>query len=145
MYLSPFAWEQIKVVVSVIERRWAIIQIRQNIIDDIKQHISKNGGDYTEWYVGVCKDPLFLIRNMHRMNRFYWMYKPVDTVQMATEVMDHFINLLGVNSDSVRSCLSEYSGTVYIYVYKNSEHTVLLSTSDTWNLIDSRPPHKSRC
>ena len=50
---------------------------RQEIIDDIKSHMQKRGGEYSDWYVGISKDAKDRLFNDHSVKekKDVWIYR----------------------------------------------------------------------
>ena len=97
-----------------------MIKDKNIIINDIKNHISKNGGSYSDWYVGIAtnpKDRLFQDHNVNQ-NGDAWIFRQAESESIAREIEDYFVNTLntdggtggGDNPDSV-------------YAYKKKSHT----------------------
>ncbi|NQT81050.1 MAG: hypothetical protein HQ555_11755 [Candidatus Aminicenantes bacterium] len=72
---------------------------RQEIIDDIKEHIDKSRFPYSSWYVGISKDARDRLFNGHKVNEkdAWWIYRQASSTQTAREIEDYFVNTLGTD------------------------------------------------
>lgn len=94
---------------------------KKQIVADIKAHISKRGGSYSAWYVGVSKDPRSRLFQDHgvREKGDCWIYKQAYSSSAAREVEAHFVDQLGTDGgtgggDQEAEC---------VYAYKKNTHT----------------------
>jgi hypothetical protein len=94
---------------------------KQEIIADIKAHISKGGGAYRSWYVGVSKDARDRLFNDHSVkeNGDWWIIRSASSDKVAREVEDYFINTLGTDGGTGGG--DETANEVY--GYKKATHT----------------------
>jgi len=94
---------------------------KQEIVDDIESHMQKNGGEYSDWYVGISKDAEDRLFNGHTVKEKsdVWIYRTADSSQSAREVEDHFVNTL--DTDGGTGGGDETSDKVY--AYKKAQHT----------------------
>lgn len=94
---------------------------KQEIIDDIKSHMQKRGGEYSDWYVGISKDAKDRLFNGHSVKekKDVWIYRKAGSPQTAREVEDYFVNTL--DTDGGTGGGDETSDMVY--AYKKAKHT----------------------
>lgn len=94
---------------------------KQEIIDDIKSHIQKRGGAYSDWYVGISKDAKDRLLNGHgvKEKKDVWIYRKATSSQIARELEDLFVNTLGTAGGGGGG--DETSDMVY--AYKKAKHT----------------------
>ena len=98
-----------------------IAKNKQEIINDINEHIKKGGGGYSSWYVGISKDApdrLFKGHNV-REEGDWWIYSRASSSQVAREIEDYFVNTLG--TDGAVGGGDEAADMVY--AYKKAAHT----------------------
>jgi hypothetical protein len=93
----------------------------QQTIKDFQEFISKNGGVYTQWYVGVAADPEKRLFNDHNVNKSSdsWIYsKHLGTDAAARYVEEVFLS---------KGCKGAPGGgdrtSCYAYIYKINGHT----------------------
>jgi hypothetical protein len=62
---------------------------------DIVDYIGKQGGTYSQWYVGVAADGAQRLFNDHHVdrNKDAWIYSPCATSSEARAVEQHFLKL----------------------------------------------------
>jgi hypothetical protein len=75
---------------------------KETIKTEIKAYIQRNGGTYSDWYVGIVSDPrnrLFRDHNVSE-NGGAWIYREAESSSAAREVEEYFVNLLGTNGGS---------------------------------------------
>ena len=91
------------------------------IIDDIKSHIQKRGGNYSDWYVGISKDAKDRLLSGHgvKEKKDVWIYRKASSSEAAREIEDYFVNTL--NTDGGTGGGDETSDKVY--AYKKAKHT----------------------
>lgn len=93
----------------------------QKIINDFLAYMSKNGGNWYDWYVGVAKDPIQRLFSDHNVIEHggIWIYSQhtgSDTVARAVE--QYFLNQGcdgGSGGGSNSSC--------FVYAYMKSRDT----------------------
>lgn len=93
----------------------------QQIIDDIKAYISKNGGSYRSWYVGISEQPRHRLFNDHNVNENddWWIYRKATSTESARRIESHFINVPGTDGGVGGGDWQ----AVYIYAYRKSART----------------------
>jgi len=96
-------------------------QDKQKIIDDIKEYILKNKGDYNSWYVGVSSDARKILFKEHEVKEKgdRWIYKTVITSEIAREVEKHFLIVLGTHGEIG----SGEENARMVYAYRKAMHT----------------------
>jgi hypothetical protein len=69
---------------------------KQGIINAIKEHIQKEGGIDSSWYVGISKDARNRLFNDHNVSEkdAWWIFRQASSSQVAREVEDYFVNTL---------------------------------------------------
>jgi len=98
-----------------------LLRDKQEIIDDIKEYILKNKGDYNSWYVGVSSDARKSLFKEHEVKEKgdRWIYKTAITSEIAREVERHLLIVLKI--DGVVGSGEETAKMVY--AYKKAMHT----------------------
>ncbi|MCK4788816.1 MAG: hypothetical protein KAV87_34055 [Desulfobacteraceae bacterium] len=94
---------------------------KQEIIDDIKSHMQKRGGEYSDWYVGISKDAKDRLFNGHSVKEKedMWIYTTASSSQVAREVEDYFVNTLNTDGDTGGGD----NTSDMVYAYKKAAHT----------------------
>lgn len=93
---------------------------KQEIINVIADHVSKRGGNYSEWYVGIATDPgerLFDDHSVDEKNG-HWIHHPCVSSDDAREIEDYFI-AKGMKGGPGGGD----SGTKAVYAYKITNST----------------------
>jgi len=98
-----------------------VAKSKQEIIDDIKAHISKGGGGYRAWYMGISSDAKDRLINGHKIREKddWWIFRTANSSQAAREIEDYFVNTLG--TDGGPGGGDEAANQVY--AYKKAPHT----------------------
>lgn len=94
---------------------------KESIKTDIKAYIQKNGGAYSDWYVGIASDTRERLFNEHNVSEKSgsWIYREAEGSSAAREVEEYFINMLGTDGGSGGG---DYS-TKSVYAYKKTSTT----------------------
>lgn len=94
---------------------------KQEIITDIKTYIAGNGGNFSEWYVGICSDVNKRLSADHKLNPKLdkWVFKTAPTSAIAKEIEYYFVKILG--AEGAAEGASDAGDKVY--AYKKSERT----------------------
>ena len=94
---------------------------KQEIMDDIKTHMQKRGGEHSGWYVGVSKNAKNRLFDDHSVKekKDVWIYRKADSSQTAREIEDYFVNDL--KTDGGTGGGDKTSDMVY--AYKKAKHT----------------------
>jgi len=93
---------------------------KQTIINDIKNHINKNGGSYSDWYVGIAKNPrdrLFQDHNV-RQSGEAWIFRQAESETIARQIEDYFVNTLGTDGGTGGGVSPDH-----VYAYKKTSHS----------------------
>jgi hypothetical protein len=93
----------------------------KQIVSQIRTHVKKRGGTYTEWFVGVCKDVRKRLFNGHGVQKKggHWIYLHAESSRSARHVRSYFIKKLGTTGDK---SVGDTAGD-FVYAYRKSEHT----------------------
>lgn len=88
---------------------------KQEIIDEIKAHIQKEGSGYRSWYVGISEDARDRLFNGHGVPKenAWWIFREVSSASVACEGEEYFVNTLG--TDGAPGGGSDKSNQVYAY------------------------------
>ena len=94
---------------------------KESIKTDIKAHIQKCGGSYSDWYIGIASDPKQRLFNDHNVDEKNgaWIYQEAESSSAAREVEEYFVNTLGTDGGSGGG---DYS-TKHVYAYKKTSST----------------------
>ena len=84
---------------------------KQQIIADIDGHISKGGGGYSAWYVGISSDAKERLAE-HKVKGWY-IIRTATSSQVAREIEDYFVNTLGTDGGTGGG--DETADMVYAY------------------------------
>ena len=90
---------------------------KQEIIADIDSFITKGGGGYRAWYVGISSDAKARLAEHNAKDA--WIFRTASSSQVAREIEDHFVNTLG--TDGATGGGDETTNMVY--AYKKAPHT----------------------
>ena len=88
---------------------------KQQIIQDIFNHIKNGGGFPNEWYVGIANDAegrLFSDHNVDRQTAT-WIWRPAESSEEAREIEQYFLN--AVRTDGGQGGGDRTSKQVYAY------------------------------
>ena len=96
-----------------------MVKSKEEIINDIKAHIKKNGSPYSSWYVGISKDVRDRLFSDHKVNEkdAWWIYRQTSSTQIAREIEDYFVNTL--DTDGGPGGGDEDADMVYAYWKEN--------------------------
>jgi hypothetical protein len=91
------------------------------IIQEIKDYISKCGGSYSDWYVGITSDINSRLFGDHgvRKDGDQWIYSTAPSSSDARNIERYFIDTLGTDGGSGGG---DYSSNI-VYAYKKNPHT----------------------
>ncbi len=93
--------------------------IKQEIINEINTHIQSNGGEYSDWHVGVCSNIRHKLSGQAKAKHLF-ISRQAYSSYVAAEVQDYFINILGTNGT-----IGADTGTAdIVYTYKKSADTI---------------------
>ena len=88
----------------------------ESIKSDIKDHIRRIGGEYTDWYVGVARDAPSQLFNHHNVQRDggAWIIRQAYGVKAALYVESHFVHRMGAGGGPA----VEESDTDFVYAFR---------------------------
>ena len=86
----------------------------QQIINEISKYVDDNGGQYSNWYVGITSDPEKRLFTEHGVDQEYgkWIHAPADSNEVARTVEKHFLDL---GCDGGAGGGDNTSKTIYAY------------------------------
>lgn len=91
---------------------------QDQIINEIKSFIEKNGGEYSNWYVGIADDArerLFKDHGVEERTR-PWIFRIATSVESAKTIEAYFVDQLGTSGKKDRGD----NATVMVYAYKTA-------------------------
>jgi len=89
---------------------------KQEIIDDILNHIHKNSTDSDYWYVGITKDIEERLFTFHNVTSCY-IYRQAPSSKIAREIETYFLEL---GADGGSGGGDDDSSFVYAYKITNN-------------------------
>jgi len=94
---------------------------KNTIISDIKNYMTKWGGSYSEWYVGIATKPRQRLFDDHKVNEKTdaWIHREAESADIARSIEDYFVNTLGTDGGTGGGDDS----TRFVYAYKKKSHT----------------------
>ena len=94
----------------------------QEALNAINNHIIKNGGDYTRWYVGITSDPEERLFNNHNVakNSLTWIYRSCTSSLSARRVESYFLE----KKNTLGGAGGGDDDSTYVYAYKTTSYTV---------------------
>lgn len=97
-----------------------IMAQKTEIIQSFKDYMAENGGEYSDWYVGIASDPKKRLFNDHNVseNAGIWIYDNAETQKTAREIEEYFISQ---GTDGGQG--GGDSSTIYAYAYKKTAYT----------------------
>jgi hypothetical protein len=69
---------------------------KQQILNEIKTHIQSNGGEYSDWHVGVCSNIHYKLSGQDKAKHLF-IARQAYSSYVAAEVQDYFMNRLGTD------------------------------------------------
>jgi len=98
-----------------------VAEEKQEIIDEIRTHIQRCGGNYSAWYVGISKDAKDRLFNEHniREKKDAWIFRIASSSQVARDIEEYFVNALGTDGGGGGGDIS----SDMVYAYKKCAHT----------------------
>ena len=98
-----------------------MVKTNQQIIEDIRTHMQKRGGEYGDWCVGIgssARDSLF---NEHHVKQKgdRWILRRAGSALAAREVMDYFASILATDCAAAPSDVAADA----VYAYLKAAHT----------------------
>ncbi|MCK5283507.1 MAG: hypothetical protein KAK00_08945 [Nanoarchaeota archaeon] len=93
---------------------------KNQIISEIKNYVSRHGGIYQEWYVGISEDPKERLFNGHNVDKDndLWIHREANSSEVAREIEEYFLSI-GTKGGSGGGD----SDAKYVYAYKINSHT----------------------
>ena len=88
---------------------------KDKIIKHFEEYIKEQNSNYGIWYIGQCNEPHGIILNIVKRTSSNWMYIETGSSQIAQEVMDYFVNTIGLAIENQRDSFG--TGKI-VYVYK---------------------------
>lgn len=89
------------------------------IIDDFVDYIIMGGNDFSDWYVGICKDAkLMFLEHGVREKSDSWIFNKARSVIAAREIEEYFIKRGTDGNPGVGDNTADL-----IYAYKKAPHT----------------------
>lgn len=91
------------------------------IIADLKNYITANGGDFKAWYVGICNDANNRLSTVHKVDpkQDKWVFRTAPSPAIAKELEYYFVKILGAEGASTGGD----GGGDKVYAYRKSERT----------------------
>lgn len=85
-----------------------------SIIQEIEDYVSKYGGYFSSWYIGIAEDPEDRLFNQHNVNKKNdnWIYRPTSSSATARNIEQYF---LGLGMDGGSGGGDYLSKAVYCY------------------------------
>jgi hypothetical protein len=108
---------------------------KQQILNEIKTHIQNNGGEYSDWHIGVCSNIRHNLSSQAKAKHLF-ISRQAFSSYVASEVQDYFINILGTGG----SVGTNNSTADIIYVYRRSGEAIEQTSpaNDTWGEINKK-------
>lgn len=97
-----------------------MVSTSTSIVAEIKEYMSKNGGAYSDWYVGIAADPKARLFNDHNVNEHSGVriYRDAGSETEARRIEKHFLDLGCDGGDGGGGF-----NTRYVYAYKKTSFT----------------------
>jgi len=91
------------------------------IIDRFVQYIEQSGGDFSNWYVGIAKNPRDRLFTDHTVveSGAGWIYDDAGNEQIARNIENYFLDVRRTQGGNGGG----NSATKYIYAYRIQRHT----------------------
>lgn len=93
---------------------------KEQILNEIKTHIQSNGGEYSDWHVGVCSNIRHKLSGQDKAKHLF-ISKQAYSSYVAAEVLDHFVNKLGTADGSIGA---DNDTADIIYAYRKSADAI---------------------
>jgi len=89
----------------------------QQIKYELFAYMKEFGGSFGEWHVGVARDPLTVLAQVHGADpqRGLWIYKQALTSRAALTVRTYFVDKLGAGCDPLTDPVDEDCDCVYAW------------------------------
>ena len=74
-------------------------EVKEQVVPEIHEHISRLGGAYRSWYVGIAADPQARLFRDHGVDErsSAWIFRECESVEVARQVEDLFVRVLGAD------------------------------------------------
>jgi len=94
---------------------------QQQIYDQIMEHIGKEGGSFSSWYVGIASDPKQRLFNDHQVptENAWFIYREAFTADDARAVEKYILD----NHHTDGGTGGGDNTTKFVYAYKKTVHT----------------------
>jgi hypothetical protein len=98
-----------------------LVKSKEQIIEDIRTHMRRRGGEYGDWFVGIGAKPRDCLFQEHHVKRDgdHWIFRRADSSRTAHDVLDYFVSILATDYGDGTGDGSA-SG---VYAYRKSDHT----------------------
>lgn len=93
----------------------------RQILQEIVDHINKEGGPYYTWYSGIASDPRDRLFNDHNVSEKngWWIHRNAESEQSARNIENQLINNYGTDGGGGGGD----SKTIHVYSYKKTSAT----------------------
>lgn len=98
-----------------------MVEDKDTIIKELKDHIAKRGGAYSDWYTGIAENAEKRL-DEHSVNRKEgdkWAFRTAISSDVAREIEKFFVETLDTDGDQGGGT----DATKSVYVYKKNSHT----------------------
>lgn len=92
---------------------------KQQILNDIKTHIQSNGGEYSDWHVGICSNIRHKLSGQDKAKHLF-VARQAYSSYVAAEVLDYFVNKFGTDG----SIGADNNTADIIYAYRKSADAI---------------------
>lgn len=88
---------------------------KQDIINDISEHIRKEGSGPSRWYVGISEDARDRLFNQHGVSEQNgrWIYRTAASSAIVREIEEYFVQTMGTDGGTGGG--TDASRQVYAY------------------------------
>lgn len=97
------------------------VKKRSEVIHEIEDHITKNGGSFDEWVIGMTDNPKTRLFGQHKLREKGdgWICRRTFDGGQAFEIVEYFRTVRQLMSVSP----SANDDAVYVYAYRRKPHT----------------------
>ena len=92
---------------------------KQQILNEIKTHIQNNGGEYSDWHIGICSNIRHKLSGQDKAKHLF-IARQAYSSYVAAEVQDHFMSRFGTDG----SVGTDNDTADIIYAYKKSAEAI---------------------
>lgn len=90
------------------------------IVNEIIQHVNKEGSHKSNWYVGIASIPRDRLFNDHNVQEnSWWIFRSAGNDFSARRIEKHLINTYGFDGGSGGGD----SSTIFVYAYRKTHST----------------------